>query len=481
MRKISTAVAGVMILLAAPQAIGRAERSAQVPAVVGEYGPWGFDLTGMHRSTKPGDDFFRYANGAWYDRTLIPPDRDSNGIDRTLNDVVELRIRDILERGETGVEAGARADAAKIGAFYAAFMDEARAETLDAQPIRPLIQALRAAVSRDDLAALMGAPGTFFNSIFSVSIDVDSKAPDKYAVSIGQSGLGLPDRDYYLTPQFADKKAAYQDYVAHILELIDWGAPRQSAAAIMAFETAIAAASWTAAEQRDSEKTYNPMSVAQLEQAAPFPWRRLLESANLRNLDRVVVAENTAVVKIADLFAQTPVDTLKAWQAFHLADSAAPYLSKRFVSANCDFRGKTLAGVLEIPERWKRGVSTVNGSMGEAIGHIYVARYFPVEAKAKVEALVEQLRLALKGRIERLAWMSQETKIKALEKLARLNVKIAYPAKWRDYSSLEVRPDNLIGNLEAAGRFEWLRKVNRLTSPVDRDEWLMTPQTVNAY
>jgi putative endopeptidase len=479
MGKISSAVAGVMILVAAPQAIGRAQQS--VPPVVGEYRPWGFDLTGMDPSTRPGDDFFRYANGAWYDRTRIAPDRDSNGIDRVLNDVVELRIRDILERGANGVEARARADGAKIGAFYAAFMDEARAETLDVQPIKPPIQQVRAAVSRDDLAGLMGAPGTFFGSIFSVSIDVDAKAPDKYVVSIGQSGLGLPDRDYYLTPQFADKKAAYRAYVAQILELIDWEAPRQSADAILAFETAIAAVSWTVAEQRDSEKTYNPMSVAALEQTVPFPWRRLLESANLRGLDRVVVLENTAVPKIADLFAQTPVDTLKAWQAFHLADSAAPYLSKRFVSANFDFRGKTLGGVLQISERWKRGVSTVNGAMGEAIGRIYAARYFSVETKAKVEALVEQLRLALKGRIERVAWMSPETKTKALEKLARLNVKVAYPAKWRDYSSLEVRPDDLVGNLQTAGRFEWLRKVNRLNSPVDRDEWMITPQTVNAY
>ena len=477
MGKISSAVAGVMILMAAPQAIGQ----QSVPSIVGEYRPWGFDLTGMDSSTKPGDDFFRYANGAWYDRTRIAPDRDSNGIDRVLNDVVELRIRDILERGQDGVEAGARADAAKIGAFYAAFMDEARAEALDAQPIGPLIQQLRAAVSRDDLAGLMGAPGTFFGSIFSVSIDVDSKAPDKYVVSIGQGGLGLPDRDYYLTPQFADKKAAYQAYIAQILALIDWGAPRESAAAILAFETAIAAASWTAAEQRDSEKTYNPMSVAQLEQTAPFPWRRLLEAANLRGLERVVVLENTAVPKIADLFARTPVDTLKAWQAFHLADGAAPYLSKRFVTANFDFRGRTLGGVLEISERWKRGVGTVNGAMGEAIGRIYAARYFSVESKAKTEALVEQLRLALKGRIERVTWMSLETKIKALEKLARLNVKVAYPAKWRDYSTLEVRPDDLVGDLQAVGRFEWLRKVSRLTSPVDRDEWMITPQTVNAY
>ena len=480
MGKISSAVAGVMIFMAAPHTIGRAEQS--VPPVVGDYGPWGVDLTGMDSSTKPGDDFFRYANGAWYDRTRIAPDRDSNGVDRILSDVVELRIRDILGRGADGVEARARADAAKIGAFYAAFMNEARAETLDAQPIKPLIQELRAAASRDDLARLMGtSPVTFFSSIFNISIDVDAKAPDKYAVSIGQSGLGLPDRDYYLTPQFADKKAAYLAYVAQILEMIGWEAPQQSAAAILAFETAIAGASWTVAEQRDSEKTYNPTSVAQLQQTAPFPWRRLLEGANLRNLERVVVLENTAVAKIADLFAQTPVDTLKAWQAFHLTDSAAPYLSKRFVTASFDFRGKTLGGVLEISERWKRGVSAVNGTMGEAIGRIYATRYFPVEAKKKVEALVEQLRLALKGRIERVAWMSQETKIKALEKLARLNVKVAYPATWRDYSTLEVRPDDLVGNLEAAGRFEWLRKVDRLNSPVDRDEWMMTPQTVNAY
>jgi putative endopeptidase len=480
MGKGSSAVAVVMILMAAPQTIGRAEQS--VPAVVGDYGPWGVDLTGMDQSTKPGDDFFRFANGAWYDRTRIAPDRDSNGVDRILNDTVELRIRDILERGENGVEAPARPDAAKIGAFYAAFLDEARAETLDTQPIKPPIQRLRAAVSRDDLAGLMGtSPVTFFSSLFNISIDADAKAPDKYVVSIGQSGLGLPDRDYYLTPQFADKKAAYLAYVAQILELIGWEAPQQSAAAILALETAIAGASWTVAEQRDSEKTYNPMSVAQLEQFAPFPWRRMLEGANLRNLERVIVLENTAVAKIADLFAQTPVDTLKAWQAFHLADSAAPYLSKRFVTASFDFRGKTLGGVLEISERWKRGVSTVNGTMGEAVGRIYVARYFPIEAKAKVEALVEQLRVALKGRIERVAWMSQETKARALEKLARLNVKVAYPAKWRDYSTLEVRPDDLVGNLEAAGRFEWLRKVDRLNSPVDRDEWMMTPQTVNAY
>ena len=473
-----------MIFMVGLQAIGAAEQSAVAPAgsVVGEYGPWGFDLSGMDRAARPGDDFFRYANGSWHDRTPIAPDRDNNGVERVVNDIVGDRVRDILERGEDGVEAPARVDAAKIGALYAAFMNEARAEALDAQPIAPLIQKLRAAASRDDLAELMGAsPVTFFNSIFSMSIDVDAKAPDRYVVSIGQGGLGLPNRDYYLVPQFAEKKAAYLAYVAQILELTDWGAAQQSAAAILAFETAIAQASWTAAEQRDSEKTYNPMSVAQLEQAVPFPWRRLLEGANLRRLDRVVVLENTAIPKIADIYARTPMDTLKAWQAFHLADAAAPYLSKRFVSANFDFHSKTLGGVREIPARWKRGVDAVNGAMGEAVGRIYVARYFSAEAKAEVQALVGQLRLALQGRIERIAWMSRETKIKALEKLAQLKVKVAYPAKWRDYSTLEARPDELVGNLQAAARFEWLRKVDRLTLPVDRDEWTVAPHTVNAY
>ena len=194
-----------------------------------------------------------------------------------------------------------------------------------------------------------------------------------------------------------------------------------------------------------------------------------------------MVSEVTAIPKIAALYAQTPIDTLKAWQAFHVADAAAPNLSKRFVTANFEFRSKTLGGVAELPERWKRGVRVVNDAMGEAIGRVYVARYFSAEAKAQIDDLVAQIRLALKGRIERVAWMSPDTKSKALDKLARLNVKIAYPTKWRDYSSLEVRADDLIGNIQNGMKFEWLRNVNRLNSPVDRDEWDMTPQTVNAY
>jgi len=443
-------------------------------------GGWGFDLAGADFANSPGDDFFRHGNGAWYDRALIPADRSSIGVDTNLNIAAEARIREILERGEEGVGPSARADAAKIGAFYAAFMNEAHAEALDAEPIAPLLRMVRVAASREELAELMGTGRrSFFSSIFGLGISPDDKAPDRYAVSIGQGGLGL-NRDYYVTPRLAEKKAAYLAYIAQLLAMIGWEAPEPSAAAILDFETAIAEVSWSNAERRDPEKTYNPMSVAALDETAPFPWRRLLASAELGGLDRVVVEENTAIPKIAALYARAPLDTLKAWQAFHLADGAAPYLSKRFVAANFGFHSRTMRGVAEQPERWKRAVATVNGAMGQAIGRVYVARYFSPEAKAQIDDVVAHLRIALKERIARLDWMSPETKLKALDKLARLHVKIAYPDKWRDYSALEVQAHDLFGDVQAARKFAWLRQVNRLNSPVDRDDWYLNPQTVNA-
>jgi putative endopeptidase len=443
-------------------------------------GGWGFDLAGADFAKNPGDDFFRYADGVWDDRALIPPDRSSIGVDTVLNITAEARIRDILERGDQGVGPSSRADAAKIGAFYAAFMDAARAEALDAEPIAPLLGMVRAAATREELADLMGTGRrSFFSSVFGLGIGSDDKAPDRYVVSIRQGGLGL-NRDYYITPRLAEKKAAYLAYIAQLLAMIGWEAPEQAAAAILGFETAIAEVSWSNAERRDPDKTYNPMSVAALDEAAPFPWRALLASADLGGLDHVVVEENTAFPKIAAVYARTSLDTLKAWQAFHLADGAAPYLSKRFVAANFNFHSKVMSGVAEQPERWKRAVATVNGAMGQAIGRVYVDRYFPPEAKAQIDDLVAHLRIALKERIARLDWMSPQTKLKALDKLARLDVKIAYPDKWRDYATLEVRPDDLFGDVQAARKFAWLRQVNRLNAPVDRDDWYMSPQTVNA-
>jgi putative endopeptidase len=457
---------------------GAAAQSAQPPLATGK---WGFDLSGIDSAIKPGDDFFRYADGAWYDHAVIPPDRSSIGVFTTLTIEAEARVRDILERGTGGVDPAARADAVKFGAFYAAYMDEARADALDMAPIAPLLAQIRAATTRDELVALMGTGSrSFFSSVFGVGIGVDDKHPDRYVVSIEQGGLGL-NRDYYVTAQLAEKKTAYRTYMAQLLGMIGWEAPAQAADAVLAFETAIAEVSWTNVERRDPEKTYNPMSVVALEEAAAFPWQRLLVSADLPGLDHVVAVENTALPKIAAIFGRTDITTLKAWQAFHLADGAAPYLSKRFVAASFDFHGKTMAGIAEQGERWKRAVNAVNGAMGQAIGRVYVERYFTPQAKAQIDDLVAQLRIALKGRIEALGWMSEATKLKALDKLSRFNVKIAYPDKWRDYSALEVKPDDLFGDIEASRLFSWHRQVNRLNMPVDRQEWYMNPQTVNAY
>ncbi len=464
-------------ILAAPRDAVSQSVEARAPV----FGSWGFDMAGADFAARPGDDFFRYANGRWYDAAVIPPDRSSIGVFVELAITAEARIRDILEHGAAGVDPSVQVDAAKVAAFYQAFMDDARAEALDARPIDPLLQKVRAAASREDIIALMGeGRRVFFSSLFSTGIGADDKAPDRYVVSIGQGGLGL-NRDYYLVPQLAAKKAAYRDYVAQSLAMIGWDAPEASADAILAFETAIAEASWSNVERRDPEKTYNPMSVAALAEVAPFPWRQLLTSAGLGSVERVVVVENTAVPKLAAIYEHAPLETLKAWQAFHIVDGAAPYLSKRFVAANFAFHDKTMRGVAETPERWRRAVAAVNGAMGQAIGRVYVARYFSPEAKAQVDDLVAQLRLALHARIERLDWMSEQTKSKALDKLARLNVKIAYPDKWRDYSALAVRSDDLVGDIQAGRSFAWQRQVNRLNSPVDRDEWYMNPQTVNAY
>jgi putative endopeptidase len=269
--------------------------------------------------------------------------------------------------------------------------------------------------------------------------------------------------------------------MTQMLGMIGWEAPEQSAAAIVGFETAVAKVSWSEAERRDPEKTYNPVSVGALNEIAPFPWGHLLASAGLRGLDRAVMVEKTAIKKIATVYERTPIDTLRAWQAFHLADAAAPYLSKRFVAASFAFHGRIMSGVAEQPERWKRAVDTVNDAMGQAIGRAYVVRHFSPAGKAQLDDLVALLRLALKGRIERVIWMGSETKRQALDKLSRLKVKIAYPDKWLDYSALEVRSDDLVADVQASWKFDWLRQVNRLNSPVDRDEWNTNPQTVNAY
>ncbi|HKR86786.1 MAG TPA: M13-type metalloendopeptidase [Phenylobacterium sp.] len=459
------------------QTAGAASSLTETPRM----GPWGFDMAGRDTSTPPGQDFFKYANGRYVQQLEIPPDRSRYGAFDRLQELSQNRMRAVLEAAAN--DASASGGRAKVGAFYRSFMDEPRLEAIGVGRLARDLDKVREIETKNDLARLMGRSQLGFGgSFFGPGISDDAKAPMRYAVYLGQAGLGLPNRDYYLKPEFAPKLAAYQAYVAQILALAGWNDPQGAAKAIVAMETEIAQVSWTLEERRDDSKTYNPIAVSELAAFAPgFDWKAFLDGAELGQVQRVVLQENTAIPKIAAIYARTPLETLKAWQAFSVADQAAPYLSQAFDQAHYQFREKTLQGQPQQRARWKRGVSLVDAQMGEALGKLYVAQYFPPQSKEKMLELVSGIREAMKGRIERLDWMSPDTKAKALEKLSKFSVKIGYPDKWRDYSALTIKDDDLYGNVERASAFEWNRQVARLDKPVDRTEWGMTPPTVNAY
>ena len=454
---------------------------ASVAAASPRVAPWGFDLAGRDTAVAPGDDFYAYANGAYVRKLTIPPDRARFGSIDALQAVAEDRVHLILEKAAN--EQDPLADDAKVGAFYRAYLDQPRVDALGARPLAPELDEIRAAATHAQIAALMGKGArSFFGSAFEIDVGIDAKDPQRYALYLGQGGIGLPDRDYYLDPSFAAQKAKYQAYVAQMLTLAGWPDAETEAQAIVDLETRIARVSWSKAEQRDPIATYNPMSPAELAAAAPgFDWEAFLEGAGVGGAARVVVAESTAVPQIARIFAATPVATLQAWQAFQIADSAAPYLSGPFVDAEFDFRSKALDGQQAQRPRWKRAVSLVSASMGDAVGRLYVAGYFPAASKAKVEAMVANIRAALQARIQRVAWLSEPTKAHALQKLSMLTVKIGYPTRWPDDRALEISDADLFGDVERSGAYEWRRKVAELSQPVDRALWSMTPQTVNAY
>lgn len=437
-------------------ACGAAARGAPAGPL---YGDWGFDAAGMDKAVKPGDDFFKYANGAWDARTPIPDDKSAYGVDAVLADAAEKHVRGILEADPGAVTGPAAADAVKVHAAYRAFLDQARIEAAGAAPIAKDLAAIRDARSRTDLAALMGQASKGFQaSIFDLNIIEDLKTPSRYAVYISQSGLGLSDRAYYLEASFAAKKAAYQAYVAQMLALCGWPDPDGAARAVVDYETRIAEVSWSRAERRNPEAMYNPATPSALQTDAPaFAWSPFLGAAGLGGVGRVIVMENTAIPKIAAIYGATPIETLKAWAAFHVADAAAPYLDHRFDDAHFAFRNKLLRGQKVEQERWKRAVRFVNDGMGEAVGRVYVAQYFPPDAKAKIDALVSELKVALGQRIDRLDWMSAATKVKAHEKLAQFTVKIAYPSKWRDYSAIAISDTDAPGDYRAFQAFDWNR------------------------
>jgi len=447
------------------------------------YGTWGFDLAGRDTSVSAGENFFRYANGAALDRLEIPSDRTSYGSFALLRELSDNRMKALIDGLAARGDLTAGSDEQKIADAYRSYMDEARIEQLDAQPLQPYLAAIRAANDHSKMAAYMGqTQGRVGSSVFGTGITIDQKQPTRYVVSVGQSGISLPNRDYYLDARFADKKALYQAYVQDMLTMIGWDDPAGNAQRILEMEDKIATAHWTPVENRNRDRTYNEYTPQRLIQEAPgFDWAAYFGAAQLSGVDRMIVRQDTAMPKIAAIYAETPIETIQAWQAFRSADQAAPRLSRRFADRQWEFRSRDLSGQPEQRSRDKRGISFAEGALGEAAGRLYVAEYFPPESKAKMEELVANLRRALAHRIDNLTWMGPETQAAAHDKLNKFTVKIGYPNKWRDYSALEIRPDDLFGNGERMGQFAWNYQLSRLNQPVDKDEWGMTPQTVNAY
>jgi putative endopeptidase len=444
-------------------------------------GAFGLDLTARNSAVKPGDDFFSYASGTWYKSFEIPPDRSSFGAFVELDELSKQRVREIIEQAAAShPQEGSPAQ--KIGDYYAAFMDQGAIEAKGLEPAKADLRRIATAADKTAIAKLFGAPG--FASLFDLDLPPDLKNPDRYSVVISQSMLGLPDRDYYLKddPKLKDIREKYVAYVGQILALGGIADTPAKAADIMAFETAAAKVQWPVEKRRDVDATYNPRSKQQLLAYAPgFPWQAFLDSSSVGSRQELVLSELTAVHDLAALFQRTSLPTLKSWLTFHYLSDHAQYLPKRFDDARFAFYGQTLRGQPQQRERWKRAVDQVDSALGEQVGQLYVARYFPPESKAKMQELVANLRAALSDRIDALDWMTPETKSRAHEKLATFTPKIGYPDKWKDYSTLQIRRDDLLGNARRAAEWHWQYQVARLDKPVDRQEWQMTPQTINAY
>ena len=442
---------------------------------------------GMNPAIRPQDDLFGHVNGTWLDTEDIPADRSSWGPFVQLADIAEEQVHAIIEGLAAGDADGTvDAEAEKIGVLYNSFMDTEAIAKMGIRPVQPLIAAVAALRDVRDLAAFVGEFERIGGSgLFGSYIDTDRKDSDRYLVYLVQGGLGLPDESYYREDKFAEIREKYAAYLAALLRLGSYDGDADAAAAtVVALETRIAEGHWERAETRDVQKTYNLTTLAELEALAPgFDWTAYVTNlggaADL--LAESVVKEPSFFAHLSKLLTEAPIEDWRVWMLTRVLRSAAPYLTDDFVETNFDFYGRTLNGTPELRARWKRGVALVEGAMGEAVGREYVARHFPPRAKAQMDDLVAHLLEAYRRSIAALDWMSEDTKQRAFEKLTTFRPKIGYPDEFRDYSALQVRPGDLMGNVAAAAAFETDRQLGKIGSPVDRDEWFMLPQTVNAY
>ncbi len=449
-----------------------------------ELGEWGVDLTARDAAAKPGDDFFRFANGAWLDSYEIPEDLPGTGSFIKLYLRSEEQVNAIILDAAASPKPGSLEE--KVGVLYSGYLDTDGIEAKGLAPLEPYLHEINVSENHVQVADLLArfdrVGGT---TPFAFYIDQDEKDPSTYIPKLMQSGLGLPDRDYYLDAEnerFVEAKAVYREYLEKMLTLAGKSEPGMRADRILALETRIAEVHWPNEDMREVDKTYNKMTRKELAELAPeFPWSDYFNALGMAGQDEFIVMPPSAYQGMAKIFADTPIDTWKDYLTYRLLRNNAGFLPKEVDDAHFEFVSKAITGSKEQRARDKRATQFVNGAMGEALGQIYVDRHFSPLAKERMDQLVANLIAAMGERIKALDWMSEETKVQALEKLSKFTVKIGYPDEWRDYSELEINQDDLLGNAFRARSFDFDYNVAKLGKPVDRNEWFMPPQTVNAY
>ncbi|WP_330445812.1 peptidase M13 [Kocuria rhizophila] len=448
-----------------------------------------FDLHAFDRSVRPQDDLFRHVNGTWLRTAQIPDDKASTGAFVELRDQAEQAVREIITGasadGEQAASAVEQSAETKIALLYRSFMDTGRIEELGAEPLREDLNAVAAIDSPQALSRWFGtAMRRGIGAALDIDLDSDPGDPQRNLVFVGQSGLGLPDEEYYREEQYAQIREQYAAHVQTMLELAGFDDAARQARAVVDLETRIASHHWDKVTVRDLTKMYNPMSFEELAgQTQDLDWNAVLEGMGLtpEHLATVVNAQPSFFAGLDELLTRDELEAWKSWARWHVVSSRAAYLSEAFVAENFAFYGTVLSGTPQLRERWKRGVGLVNGALGEAVGKLYVAEHFSPTAKARMDELVANLLDAYRDSIEQLDWMTEGTRAEALKKLSGFTPKIGFPEKWKDYSALEIRGDDLVGNVVRTTQFAVDELARKAGQPVEKHEWLMTPQTVNAY
>lgn len=478
-RLMATAALGAMLIGLAPAAIAK-EKPATTPAAEKaakpEIGTFGFDMPGMDKSVQPGDDFYGFANGTWAKNTEIPADKSNYGMFTALGDLSQKRTQEILEAAKGDPNS-------MVGRAYASYLDSATVEAKGIAPIQPWLNKIRAA-DKPGLAALLAeADRNGVSHFFGGYVGQDDKNPDVYIYTMFQGGIGMPDRDFYLKDNDRNTKlqAAYLKHLENVLALAGESNAAPRAKAIYDFEKQIAAVHWDKNDSSDATKVYNKMTIAQLAEAAPgFDWATFIRGLGVKE-DTLLVSQPSAFTGEAKLIADAPVAVLRDALIVRSLDGFSGALSDAVANEAFAFYGTAMQGTPQMQERWKRAVDFTTGNLGEAVGKDYVAKYFPPETKAAMDKLVKNILAAMGRRIDSLTWMQMPTKVRAKQKLANFTTKIGYPDRWKDYSKLEIRADDLFGNALRSNQFAHDDNVSRLGGPIRRWEWGMTPMTINAY